>query len=81
MKVTWNIKFILLSTVKYTALMSSFKGNDKSLIKLFLDSNPGGQYINIFTYIIWNKLPFMNSLFLSIFLTDQMYMVYLFNNK
>ena len=47
--------------------MSSFKGNDKSLIKLFLDSNSGGQYITIFTYIIWNKLPFMNSSFLSIF--------------
>ena len=61
--------------------MSSFKGNDKSLIKLLLDSNPGGQYITIFTYIIWNKLPFMNSSFLSIFLTGQMYMVYLFNNK
>ena len=45
--------------------MSSFKGNDKSLTKLFLDSNLGGQYITIFTYIIWNKLPFMISSFLS----------------
>ena len=58
------LSLTLSATVKYTALMSSFKGNDKSLFKLFLDSNPGGQYITIFTYIIWNKLPFMNSSFL-----------------